>query len=85
MDLALEFDISKEEASDLAKNGDGQIEIFRIWLKKGPQTWKELLNLLHKLNEHKLAVELQDKLERKGIALISMQASVIIVQDKVNL
>ena len=66
LDLALEFGISEEEASDLAKNGEGQIEIFRIWLKKGSQTWKALLNLLRKLNEHKLADELQDKIVRKG-------------------
>lgn len=65
-DLALEFGISAEEASNLAKNGDGQIKIFRIWLKKGPQTWKVLLKLLHKLNEHKLADELHGKLENKG-------------------
>ena len=67
VNLALEFGISKEEASDLAKNGDGQIEIFRIWLKKGPQTWEELLKLLCKLNEHKLANELRENLEKKGI------------------
>ena len=79
LDLALEFGMSKEEASDLAKNGDGQIEIFRIWLKKGPQTWKVLLNLLHKLNEHKLADELQDKLVRKGITALTQKDVAIYV------
>ena len=64
--LALELGISKKEASDLVKTGDGQIKIFRIWLEKSWRTWKDLLNVLRKMNEHKLADELQDKLQKKG-------------------
>ena len=61
------FGISKEDASDLVKDGIGQLKIFRIWLKKGPQTWKNLVDLLHRLNEDQLANELQDKIEKKGM------------------
>ena len=64
--MALEFGISEGNATDLVKDGNGQIEMFRIWLKKGDQTWKNLVDLLHKLNENHLADELQDKIERKG-------------------
>ena len=65
--LALaQFGINREKASDLLKDENGQEEIFRIWLNKSPRTWENLLKLLHKLNEHQLADELQDKLERKG-------------------
>ena len=64
--MALEFGISKEDASNLVKDGVGQIQVFRIWLRKGPQTWKNLVDVLHRLNEDKLADELQDKLEKKG-------------------
>lgn len=63
--LALEFGIS-EDASDLVKDGNEQIEIFRIWLRKGHQTWKNLVDVLHKLNEKQLADELEDKVKRKG-------------------
>ena len=63
--LALKFGVSKEQANDLAKTGNGQIEIFRIWLKTGSRTWKELLDVLHKMNEGKLADELQDKLKNE--------------------
>ena len=66
LDLALKFGISKGKANDLVKSGDGQIEIFRIWLKKGSQTWRKLLSKLRKMDECKLADELQDKLEKKG-------------------
>ena len=65
LSLALEFGISEEQASDLAITGNGQIEIFRIWLKTGSRTWKELLNVLHKMNEGKLADKLQDELQDK--------------------
>ena len=64
--LALEFGISEEEASDLVETGHGLIKIFLIWLEKSLRTWKELLNVLRKINKHKLADELQDKLEKKG-------------------
>ena len=67
--LALEFGLSAKEASDLAKDGNGQIEMFRIWLWKSPRTWKNLLDLLYRLNEHHLAAELKDKLEKKGIVI----------------
>ena len=66
LDLALEFGISEKDAIDLVKDGNGQIKIFRIWLRKGCQTWKNLVDLLHKLNEKQLADELQDKVKRKG-------------------
>ena len=71
MKLALEFGISKEDASELLKDGVGHIEIFRIWLRKGPQTWKNLVDLLRRLNEDKLADKLQYKIERKGIYVAS--------------
>ena len=63
--LALEFDISEEEASNLAMTGDGQIKIFKIWLETGSRTWKELLNVLRKMNENKLADKIQDELLNK--------------------
>ena len=65
--MAVEFGISKEDASNLVKDRIGQIQIFRIWLKKSPQTWKDLVDLLHKMKKSQLADELQDKVEREGI------------------
>jgi len=70
LDLALEFGISKELASDLVKDGNRQIETYRIWLRKGSQTWKNLLDLLHKIKEDKLVDELQNKLEKGGIVIL---------------
>ena len=64
--LALEFGINEEQASNLAMTGNGQIEIFRIWLKTGSRTWKELLDVLHKMNEGKLADELKNNLKGKN-------------------
>jgi len=68
MDLALKFGISKEEADELVKDGNGYIEIFRIWLYQMeiPTTWETLINFLNDLKEFKLADELKSKLERKG-------------------
>ena len=85
MDLALEFGISEEEVSDLVKDGVRQIKIFRIWLKKGPQTWKNLVDLLRRLNEKQLADELEDKVKRKGSYIYSSYTCVLKVEISYNI
>lgn len=74
----MEFGISEEDASGLVNDSIGQIQMFRIWLKKAPQTWKNLVDVLHKIDENHLADELQDKIKRKGSYIPSLCSYVCI-------